>query len=166
MTLSSTPRVLAAAACAAWFSGVPLASTQAAESTATFFVTADVVSTCNITANNLNFGPYSGAEIDMTTTLTATCSNGVPYDVGLNAGLTGTSVTARKMTGPGTDLLAYSLSQDSAHSINWGDTVPTDTVHGVGAGVAQTLTVYGKLPGSQFVGPGDYSDEITVTLTF
>ncbi len=166
MTLPSRPRLLAAAF-AALLSGLPFASSRAATTTATFNVTADVQTTCNITATNLNFGPYSGVEIDSTTILSATCSNGTPYTVGLNAGTsTGATVTTRKMTGPGTDLLAYGLFQDAAHSVNWGDTVGTDTESGTGTGAVQTLTVFGRLPGSQFVGPGAYSDTITVTLTF
>ncbi len=153
--------------CAALLCGLPVASSQAATTTATFPVTADVLTNCNVTANNLNFGSYSGVELDSTTSLTATCSNGTPYTVGLSAGTsTGATVAARVMTGPGTDLLAYSLSQDAGHTINWGDTVGTDTVPGTGTGAAQPLTVFGRVPASQFVGPGAYSDTITVTLTF
>ncbi len=76
------------------------------------------------------------------------------------------TVTSRKMTGPGSELLAYGLFQDSGHTINWGDTVGTDTKSGTGDGAIQSFTVYGKLPQAQFIGPGAYSDTITVTLTF
>jgi spore coat protein U-like protein len=168
MTRSPTPWRLAAGACsAALLAGLPLSAPQAATTTATFTVTADVQTTCNVTAQNLNFGAYAGVELDISTTLTATCSSGTPYSVGLSAGTsTGATVTARKMTGPGADPLAYSLSQDAAHSINWGDTIGTDTVPGTGNGLGQTLTVFGRVPAGQFVGPGAYTDTITVTLTF
>ncbi len=161
-------RLVVAGVCsAALMSSLPLTSAHAAVTTATFTVTADVETTCNVTANNLNFGAYTGVEVDSTTTLTATCSNGVPYTLGLNAGTsTGGTVTTRKMTGPGADVLNYSLSQDAAHSVNWGDTIGADTVSGTGNGAAQAVTVYGRIPVSQFVGPGAYSDTITVTLTF
>ena len=168
MTHSSGLRPLAMAACAAFLSSLPLASLQAATTPATFTVTADVLTTCNVTTQNLNFGNYMGLEVDLTTTVTPTCSTGVPYTVGLSAGTsTGATATTRKMTtSPGAETLAYSLSQDAAHSINWGDTVPTDTVAGTGTGVAQPLTVFGRVAAGQFPAPGRYSDTITVTLTF
>ena len=160
-------RPLKAAAAAALLASMPWASSQAAVTTATFTVTADVLTTCNIDANNLHFGNYTGTELDVTTTLAATCSTGVPYTIGLNPGTsTGATVTTRKMTGPGTDLLAYGLFQDAGHTQNWGETIGADTAAGTGTGSAQTLTVFGRLPASQFVGPGAYADTITATLTF
>ena len=172
MTRFSRPHRLAAGAfVAAVLASLPLASAQAATTTATFTVTADVQTTCNVTAQNLDFGAYLGVQVDATTTLTATCSTGTPYNIGLNAGTsTGATVTTRKMTGPGAtpELLAYSLSQDAGHTINWGNTIGTDTVPGTGGGPAdrQALTVFGRIPAGQFVGPGAYVDTITVTLTF
>jgi spore coat protein U-like protein len=70
------------------------------------------------------------------------------------------------MTGPSASLLHYHLYSDSGHTVNWGNTVGTDTVSMTGSGVAQTLTVYGQVPAGQFVTPGSYSDTITVTLTY
>jgi spore coat protein U-like protein len=144
-----------------------LSPAHAATTTATFTVTAVVTTTCSIIANNLNFGTYSGLELDNTTTLQATCSATAPYDVGLNAGtFTGATVTTRKMSGIDVDGLAYSLFQDSGRTVNWGNTVGTDTVKGTGSGAAQTLTVFGRIPAGQFISAGTYSDTITVTLTF
>jgi len=102
-----------------------------------------------------------------TSTITVTCTNTSPYNVGLNAGTApGATVTTRKMSGPGGALLAYALYQDAAHSINWGNTVGTDTVAGTGNGNAQALTVYGQVGAGQFVTPGAYVDTITATITY
>ena len=131
MTHSPSPHRLAAGVCAAAvLAGFPFASPQAAVTTATFNVTADVETTCNVTAQNLNFGPYTGAEVDSTTTITATCSTGTPYTIALSAGIApGATVTTRKMTGEvGGEFLAYSLFQDPARTANWGDTPGTDTL--------------------------------------
>jgi hypothetical protein len=88
-------------------------------------------------------------------------------DVGLDPGTsTGATVTTRKMTGPGGAVLAYSLSRDSAHTLNWGNTVGTDTESGSGNGSAQALTVYGQVAANQFVAPGNYTDTISATVTF
>jgi len=39
-------------------------------------------------------------------------------------------------------------------------------VAGTGTGAAQNLTVYGRIPASQFPGAGSYSDTVVVTLTY
>src|SRR5215469_4317123 len=139
---------------------------HAATATTTFAVTATVQATCLITANPLAFGTYTGAQIATTTTVQATCTNTTPYNVGLNPGTaTGATVATRKMTGPASATLNYSLYQDSAHTINWGQTVGTDTEAGTGNGSAQSLTIYGLLPAAQYPGPGSYTDTITATVT-
>ncbi|HEY1962441.1 MAG TPA: spore coat U domain-containing protein, partial [Rhizomicrobium sp.] len=91
-----------------------------------------------------------------------------PWNVGLNQGtFSGATVTSRKMSGPGSASLSYSLYQDAARTRNWGNTVGTDTVPGTGTGTAQSLTVYGRVPGSQTAAvPGSYADTIVVTLTY
>ena len=160
-------RHLLAPLAAAAIAGLPLSVGHAATATTTFSVTAQVTTTCSIIANNLNFGSYAGVQLDATATLTALCSNQTPYNVGLNQGTsTGATVTSRKMVGPATDLLAYQLFSDTGRTINWGNTIGTDTVPGTGTGSAQTLTVYGRIPGAQFIQSGAYDDTITVTLTF
>jgi spore coat protein U-like protein len=182
--------------------------------TTAIHVSATVAATCSITTNNLNFGVYSGVQLDGTTTVSATCTSNTPFNIGLNQGVAaGATVTTRKMTGPaallaGSDLdvspgarrrsladfrshfligldpglapgdtrssitaaaaqlLSYSLFRDSGRTLNWGNTVGTDTVASTGTGSAQTFTVYGRIPASQAVGPGTYQDTITVTVTF
>jgi spore coat protein U-like protein len=168
MSITPAKRLLAGVGTAALMAGLPFSQAAAATTTATFTVTADVSTTCFISANNLNFGTYDGqAAVSQTTTLAATCSTGTPFSIGLDAGTaSGATVSTRKMTGPATSLLSYGLFQDAAHSINWGNTPGTDTESGTGTGAAQSFTVFGQLPASQFVSAGSYSDTITVTLTF
>ena len=140
---------------------------HASTATTTFGVSATVQSTCLISATSLAFGTYTGVAVNSTSTVSVTCTNTTTYNVGLNAGLaSGATVTTRKMTGPSSSLLAYSLYSDSARSVNWGQTVGTDTVSGTGNGSAQSLTVYGLLPGAQYVNPGSYTDTITATVTY
>jgi len=147
--------------------GLTTPTVWAATATTTFQVTATVQATCLISATNLNFGTYTGVLVSSTSTITVTCTNTSPYNVGLNAGTApGATVTTRKMSGPGGALLAYALYQDAAHSINWGNTVGTDTVAGTGNGNAQALTVYGQVGAGQFVTPGAYVDTITATITY
>lgn len=66
----------------------------------------------------------------------------------------------------GAATLNYALYRDSGHTNNWGNVVGTDTLAGIGSGLLQTLTVYGRLSGAQFPTPGVYSDTVTATLTY
>lgn len=135
--------------------------------TASFTITAIVQARCMVTATDLAFGNYSGTLINATSTITATCTKTTAYNVGLNAGTaTGATVTNRKMTGPSSSTLNYNLFRNTTRTLNWGNTVGTDTVAGTASGAAQALTVYGSIPAAQYVRPGSYSDTITVTLTY
>jgi spore coat protein U-like protein len=58
------------------------------------------------------------------------------------------------------------MFQDAAHTINWGNTPPADTINGTGTGNPQVFTVYATVPVGQYVPAGSYVDTITVTLTY
>jgi spore coat protein U-like protein len=132
-----------------------------------FNVKATLVVACNVAANPLNFGVYSTSQIDATSTIFVTCTNTTAYNVGLDAGTaTGATLTNRSMTGPGGAFLGYKLFRDSARTNNWGNTVGTDTISGTGTGAPQSLTVYGRIPASQYVTPGSYADTIVATVTY
>jgi len=140
---------------------------MATTATTTYAVTATVQATCTVSATALAFGTYTGVVANSTSSVSVTCTNTTTYNVGLNPGLaSGATVTARQMTGPSSALLNYSLYSDSARSVNWGQTIGTDTVTGTGNGSAQGLTVYGQVPAGQSPAPGSYSDTITATVTY
>ena len=139
----------------------------AATATTTFGVSATVQATCLVSATAVAFGTYTGAVANSTSTVSVTCTNTTPYNVGLGAGLaTGATVSTRSMIGPASALLNYAMYSDSAHSVNWGQTVGTDTVTGTGNGSAQAITVYGQTAAAQYVAPGAYADTITATVTY
>ena len=118
----------------------------------------------------MTFGNYNTlANSDVSNTVIANCSSGTTYAIGLGAGAYGSGVTDRKMINSSTGVvyLSYALYQDAARTINWGETVGTDTVVGTpGTGSDQTYTVYGRVPSGQATANGSYIDTITVTLTF
>jgi spore coat protein U-like protein len=146
---------------------ITLTAKNGAISTGTFTVTATVVAYCQLSASALAFGTYSGTVIDSDSSVSVSCTNTTPYNVGLNAGTaTGATVAARKMTGPSSTLLSYTLYKNSGLSTNWGNTVGTDTESGTGSGTVQALTVYGQIPAGQYVRPGSYTDTITATITY
>jgi len=146
---------------------VTVTSPSATTGTAHFNVKTTVQKACNISPTALNFNTYAKVLINATSTISVTCTNTTAYNVGLNAGTAvGATVTTRSMTGPGGTLLGYKLFSNSGRTINWGNTVGTDTVAGTGTGAAQSLTVYGQMPAGENVAQGNYSDTITATITF
>lgn len=146
---------------------------HAADATGTLSVTATVVKSCSVTGNTLAFGNYGGAndatisQVDGSATIAVACSSGSPYTVALDNGTgSGATAAARKMTGGigGTDLLTYSLYTDSGRSNVWGGAT---TVAGSGNGGNQTLTIYGRIPGSQLASsPGSYADTVTIDVNY
>lgn len=145
---------------------------QAATQSTTFNVTANVVSACSLSASNLTFGnydPLSVVNTDGSTAVTVTCSLLTPYNLGISAGTYGGGVTARKMEigGAGVETLDYSLFRDALRTLNWGVTLGTDTLSGLGTGLAVPTTVYGRIGAGQVAAPiGAYSDTVTVTVTY
>lgn len=131
----------------------------------TFAVTATVQATCVVSATSMVFGTYTGLVAASSSTVSVTCTNTTPYNVGLDAGLAGGTVATRSMKS-GAVLLNYKLTRDAAFAQNWGITSGTDTSAGTGNGSAQAITVYGQVPAGQYVTPGAYTDSITATVTY
>jgi spore coat protein U-like protein len=149
-------------------SGGPSCPTAPNTDSTSFTVTATVLAGCNLTATDLDFGTVGvlSSNVDAASTVSVTCSNGTPYNVGLNAGTgAGATVANRKMTSGG-NTVSYSLYTDSARTTVWGNTVGTDTVAGTGTGTSQALTVYGRVPSQTTPPPSTYSDTIIVTVTY
>jgi len=144
-------------------------SAHSATATTTLAVTAQVLSTCVVVAAPLAFGVYDpAANSDSTSIITVTCTNGLPYQVGLDGGQSGPAATeARNMTGlVSGDSLPYALYRDSARSLNWGNTPGTDTVAATAALVPSLHTVYGRIESGKYVSADNYSDLVNVTVTY
>lgn len=134
--------------------------------TATMTVSTTIAATCTITATPIAFGTYTGVVSQATGSVTVTCTNTTPYDVGLNEGTATGATTANRSMANGATLLNYDLFTDSARTHNWGNIVDTDTVEMTGTGLGQTLTVYGQISAGQYFSPGLYTDTITATVTY
>ena len=142
---------------------------QSQQVSTTFRVSARVEAVCAVTATDLAFGTYTsagGSPVQGTTLLRATCTPGSTYNVGLNEGTSpGATINQRKMAS-GTNALNYQLYSDSARQTIWGNTPGTDTVTGVGTGLAVDHTVFGAVPAAQVVPAGDYGDTVTVRIYY
>jgi spore coat protein U-like protein len=149
------------------FLALGLASTSAfaATNTATNFqVTAAVGTACTVKATNMNFGTVVTTVANIaSSTVTINCTNGDVYSVGLSAGTGGTDETHRAMKS-GANSMTYALYSDTNHTVNWGTTA--GQVAGIGNGSDQPLTVFGQIPIQTQPATGNYSDTITVNLTY
>ena len=141
---------------------------DAATKTATFNVTAVVVSDCTISADHLDFGNVGilTANVDADAEIRVLCTTGTEYQVGLDAGSgTGSTVQDRYMAN-GSDTLKYQMYKDVARVQVWGDIPPTDTASGVGTGNEDVLTIYGRIPVQSPPAPGNYISTVTATITY
>jgi len=139
--------------------------------TTTFQVTTTVNDSCTVTAADMAFGAYdAGAGVlNTTSTITATCTAGTSYDIGLDVGSNNANVTSttRAMDDGASSYLDYELYLDSDRTTVLGTTVATDTRSNASATAgANTETVYGQIPGGQYVPAASYSDTINVTITY
>lgn len=129
-------------------------------------ITATVTASCTVSATSLNFGNYSGTQIDTTTAISITYTNSTSWYVNLDDGQYPDSGFVPRMSGPNGSLLSYSKYQDAARTVYWGNTYNYDGEGGTGTGLAQSLTAYARLFGGANVQQGAYSDTLGVTVTY
>lgn len=136
-----------------------------------FTATANVVKSCVVTADPLDFGSVDGivssANIDSQSNIYLTCSKPTAYRVLLipsNNSTTGTSAMAGQTSG-NNDTVPYQLYRNAARSQQWGSQTANSPT-GTGTGLSQTLTVYGRVPGLPNVRPDNYKDTVTVSVTY
>ena len=139
--------------------------------TATGNFTSQIIITANCSVgstNALNFNTQGvlSANVDATATFAVTCTNSTTYNVGLDAGTTTGGTTSTRLMVNGANTISYKMYSDSSHATNWGNTVGTDTVAGTGTGVAQALTIYGRVPVQTTPAPATYTDLVTITVTY
>lgn len=167
--MKSVKQILVAATALAGATLAP-AVAHADSASNSFTVSAHVVSSCEVTANDLNFGDYNpvaAANVDAATTLSVRCTNGTAYNVGLDMGAgSGASPATRYMADSSSNALAYTLYQNAGRTTLWGTTVGTNTRSGTGTGNAVTIDVYGRIPMNQTAPTGNYSDTITVSVVW
>ena len=154
------------------------ASANAANAYGNLNVTANVASSCMVSApGSLAFGAYDPVDVNNATdldgqgTINVRCTRGTTTVIALEQGTapdTGSDCTTplRRMSN-GAERLAYFLYSDDTHSTVWGCTTANDVSHSsTNSAQAATLDVYGVIPQAQDVAPGSYSDTVRIALTF
>ncbi len=126
---------------------------------------------CTISTTAVSFGAYDvfGAPAtDSTGTLTYRCSGSATnLVITLSKGSSAT-FNPRTMTN-GTDTMSYNLYRNAARSVIWGDgTGGTQSVQPANPNNNQNYvrTIYGRIPASQDVSAGAYTDTITAIVNY
>lgn len=152
------------------------ATAEAGTGTSNLTVSASVSANCTISTSAVAFGAYdpvsanAASALNGTGGVTVTCTNGSSAAITLgqganaNAGSTD-AVPDRRMIDGSSNHLSYSLWQDSARTVVWGNTAGTGVGHS-GDGTATNVTIYGKIPAAQNVPAGSYGDTVVATVTF
>lgn len=153
-----------------------------------FSGTAQAAGSCGVSVSALGFGPYAspgGAQVDSSASVLVSCTPEYlllacksSYTLSLSLG-NHASANQRRMatTGStGTGYLGYGLFSDSQRQQPWGDGGASGAQ--VGGSVTTSLlalvclpgnrshTVYGRLPASQNVPAGAYTDSVVLTVTY
>lgn len=156
--------------------GTALAATY---DTGTLNVSATVTAHCTVTTTDLAFGTYdplgTTALQNAAGKITTICTNGSTPIIALGQGLNPTGAStdaapARQMTdGAATPhMLAYNLYTDSTYGTVWGNTAATGVTQTTASDgtTAVDTTVYGQIDKGNNVPVGNYSDSVTVTISF
>lgn len=131
-----------------------------------FSALANVDRTCNVTAQDINFGIHGllNTQLDASGGLSVTCTSGLTYAVSLNGGISNAPPTQRKML-KGSESILYGLYKDTGRTQAFGSGAG-QTVSGTGDGTAQPFPVYGRVGVQQTPSPGVYKDTVVVTVTY
>jgi len=129
---------------------------------------------CRIRVVPINFGTYmplTTVDVDVIGQIEVQCqAQPGTFVVAIGPGTSGDPASRTLLAGPG-QFLAYNLYRDPAHSQIWGDgTPPTFVVTGArtsaGPPTRINLPVYARIFANQSPDPGQYVDNLTVTVLF
>jgi len=121
---------------------------------------------CTIAGGTLDFGTYNSgqqAALDAEGTISYNSCAAGTISIALDGG-SANSVNNRRMAS-GDSQLAYQLYRNSSRSNVWG-TGEQALAQVLLVPDSGSIPVYGRIPGGQNVPGGNYTDTVTVTLTF
>ena len=141
----------------------------AATASAPMQVTATVDSKCNISAGNMGFGTIQlgGTSPTANSNVTVECTKDTAYSIAFNGGLNNLSGAYRLKHATLNQYLDYMLSAGgSPNQIIPNQTIQTGVGAGLGSSLATVIAIQGSINPNSNVSAGNYSDTITVTVTY
>lgn len=148
---------------------MPVVLTAYAEdgsTSANMHVTLEVLKSCAVSAEDMNFGEHASsetAELTADSTVTVTCTSGTEYK--LNATSANGGADAFTLVS-GSSSVAYNLYADDAKKQQLTSTTPIEKMTGTGS--EQKITLYGKIASGALaqVPAGTYEDDVTLQVTY
>ena len=138
--------------------------------TANLQVTAEVVANCDVSKNDIAFGPYDpvaankSAPLDRIDIISMQCTPGTSVKVELDNGQNG-SGAQRSMAGPSNSRLNYEISQGNSHNQRFGSGSDAGTKV---AGTTGRLGfwMHSRIFPGQNVTVGSYRDTVLATVSY
>lgn len=139
----------------------------AGKTTRTMPVSVQVVTSCTVSATPMAFsGVLAFLDRDATATVQLNCSPNTAFRVDLDDGLNASATSRRVRSLTSANTLDYEVYRDAARTSRWGTGVASNVAGNSGASGTVMLTAYGRLQGGPGLFLGQYSDTLTVTVSF
>jgi spore coat protein U-like protein len=148
--------------------GIPCAALVSGSKRFPFTVTARVPPKCSVATATMDFGTRTSLSkpIDASTNFGIVCSKGLPYQISVDGGTTGSTNPARRRMTLSSSFVEYGLYRDPGRIMVWGSTMGADTLSSTGSGITQTVPVYGRVHPQDTPPPGVYTDMVVVTVIY
>ncbi|MEG5548982.1 spore coat protein U domain-containing protein [Enterobacter wuhouensis] len=150
---------------------LPVTAMSAETVTATMHVTLEVVKSCTLKANDLSFSRHSSdeaGEIQASTQLNVTCTNGTPFTLSAYSSDnsdSGTFWLKPENNGSGAQSIAWKLYADENKQTQ---VTNSQGLTGTGNGQEQSETLYGVIEAGALAAAqaGTYTDDVTLNLVY
>jgi spore coat protein U-like protein len=172
ITLSTSLLLL----CACFLS---VASVHAGTTTGTTKATATLASTCQLNVPNIVFGNLTlgaaNSVMYQAETLSVLCSKNAPYTLNMSFGnnashpVSGCPADCRYLAGSksgNTDVIFYNIATTTAYNTVWSSPYTHANVTGTGSGAWQQINYEAAIQTSSWVTPDNYSDNLTLTVSY
>ncbi|QNP50064.1 Csu type fimbrial protein [Diaphorobacter aerolatus] len=145
-------------------------TTTNVDATFPFEVSAEVPNFCAIsTVSDMQFADVAGigdTSRNAVANIAVQCTYTTPYKINLTPSNASTNGQGRMaLQSGGTDSVPYSLFQNAARTVAWGNQ-SSSNYSGTGSGLVQNVPVYGLVPANLDATPGNYRDSVQVTVTY
>lgn len=144
-------------------------SALGATTTSTITTSLTLVNTCEVeVTRNLDFNTRGllDTKRDRFGQLQVRCNSGLPYEIGMDEGLSPGGTTSVRQLTKGAETINYMVYQEQPRINNWGNAIGTDTKSVTANGLWQKHRFYGRIPIQTTPSPGLYTDTVTVTVTY
>lgn len=158
---------IASLALAAGASALGAAPCLAGKATQAMPVSVQVVTSCSVSATPMAFsGVLAFLDRDATSTVQLNCSPNTAFRVDLDNGLNALGSNRRVRNLTSATFLDYEVYRDAARTSRWGANPASNVAGNSGPSGVATLTAYGRLQGGAGIFLGQYTDTLTVTVSF